>query len=113
VTAVKNWSLWCDHPACATADAYNLGRDYSTLAPLRDHATRLDGWTHVDGKDFCPAHSTPQRPVERLPRGACPSCRQVRRLRLDGTMGGHNRLTTRGYAIGYCDGVGKPSVPGT
>ena len=110
MTAVKSWSLWCDHPACATADAYNLARDYATLAPLRDHAVRIDGWTHVDGKDFCPDHSAPQTPVKRSPRGVCSGCGQERRLRLDGTLGGHNHLTAQGYAMAYCEGVGKPPL---
>jgi hypothetical protein len=57
MTAKIHADLWCDHPECADADGYAPGiRDFKTIAAVRADASK-QGWTHRDGKDFCPDHS--------------------------------------------------------
>jgi hypothetical protein len=45
--------ITCDEPSCPTTDDE---RDV-TVAQLRTMLTGL-GWTHANGKDYCPEHRT-------------------------------------------------------
>lgn len=44
-------------------------------------------------------------------RGLCPGCLQEKRVKADGTMGAHGRITSQGYtAQRTCSGVDKEPI---
>lgn len=108
MSAIKSWSLWCDHPECSDAGSFQAGRDNSTLCELRA-AARLEGWEMVNAHDFCPVHAAVVRPATRRPTGQCTKCPARRGLRRDGTLRAHRVVTPKGRALAhYCDGSNWP-----
>jgi hypothetical protein len=57
VSVIQSWSLYCDHPECETAGAWNADLRTGTARLLRAEAQRA-GWTQRGNKDYCELHST-------------------------------------------------------
>ncbi len=62
MSVIKMWSLYCDHPNCETAGAWNGDLRDGRASSLRAEAQRA-GWTQRGSKDYCEEHSEPAEAV--------------------------------------------------